>query len=97
MPLRERQCSLRGVNFIFDAYIYQLQAGLGHGGVGKMWAEIVPHMARAVTAHGGQFTHCQYGHHIDLAYTTPRNCKYALTGVPALPGDKKVFLSMNRR
>jgi len=84
---------LAGSNIIFDGYIYQLQGGMGLGGVSKMWAEIVPHMARATIKHGGVFTHCAYSYPIDLSPAKNANCRYALTGVSSLPGEKKVFFS----
>ena len=89
--LRRRTCNLAGSNVIFDGYIFQLQGGRLQGGVSKMWAEIVPHMARAVTMHGGEFTQCVYSQRVDLRHAKSTNCGHALTGVPQLPGTQKVF------
>ena len=58
-----------------------LQGGHKSGGVSKMWAEIIPHMARAVTMNGGDFTHCVYSHRVDLAHAKSTNCRHRFSKV----------------
>ncbi|EKX37718.1 hypothetical protein GUITHDRAFT_165425 [Guillardia theta CCMP2712] len=91
-PLRPRQCDLRGVNVIFDGYIYHLTNGRLDGGVAKMWHEIVPFMIKAVTQHGGDFTHCAYSDHVLFSGVKNLNC-HSLQRVKELPGEHKVLFS----